>query len=256
VVVIVTFLVVAGIASPLLGLLQTLTHLDPSVLRLTQFSTAVGALIVWGIWRKSLRFPPISKKGIVTPLIVAVGLSIGMVLVLHLLQTLESRTWPIIDPSTLAAPLIVTIGVQLVGAAGEEVGWRGIVQPLLETRMAPIWAAIITGLLFGVGHFYVLGAGLLVFIVFVISAVGLSLALAATTLRRSVGERIAIASVFHWLVNMALLIGFSNGDQTLLWIANTAIATCLIGGICVPFILRAQGTRLRERSSDSRDHSV
>jgi membrane protease YdiL (CAAX protease family) len=251
-----TFLVVAGIASPLLGLFQTLTHLDPSVLRLTQFSTAVGALIVWGIWRKRLRFPPVSKKGIVTPLLVAVGLSIVMVLVLYLLQTLESHTWPIINPSTLAAPLIVIIGVQLIGAAGEEVGWRGIVQPLLETRMAALWAAIITGLLFGVGHFYVLGAGLWVFVVFVISAVGLSLALAATTIRRSVGERITIASVFHWLVNMALLIGFSNGDQTLLWIANTAIATCLIGGICVPFILRAQRTRLRERASESREHYV
>jgi drug/metabolite transporter (DMT)-like permease len=117
VVILVTFLVIAGIASPLLGLLQTLTHLDPSVLRLTQFSTAVGALIVWGIWRKRLRFPPISKKGIVTPLLVAVGLSIVMVLVLYLLQTLESHTWPIINPSTLAAPLIVIIGVARYRAA-------------------------------------------------------------------------------------------------------------------------------------------
>jgi membrane protease YdiL (CAAX protease family) len=49
----------------------------------------------------------------------------------------------------------VTLGAlafMLVLGPVEEFGWRGMMQPLLQRRMAPIWAGLLIGLIWGVWH--------------------------------------------------------------------------------------------------------
>ncbi|WP_147453982.1 CPBP family intramembrane glutamic endopeptidase [Tessaracoccus antarcticus] len=133
--------------------------------------------------------------------------------------------------ATLPAPLAAVLGLQLLGAAGEEIGWRGVVQPLLERRFTVMVSGVITGLLFGLGHFYVLpAAGALAYGVFVVSAVGMSVSLAVVTAGRALIPRIALATCFHWLVNSAMLLLFSDGDVSLLWTINLAIAAVATAG--------------------------
>jgi membrane protease YdiL (CAAX protease family) len=242
------FLVVSALASLLLSMVQGSLKLNSNVTVLTQFSTAIGALVTWIVWRKRLVFPAVSVRGWARPLAAAIVLAAVIGLILFVTEIAESHRWPLLNPSTLGAPLLLVVIAQLIGAAGEELGWRGVVQPLLETRVRMLPAAIITGLLFGVGHFYVISAGIEIYALFIVSAIGLSLLLGYLTTGRSIWQRVAIASVVHWLVNMVFLVGFSGGDESALWTANTAIATGLTGIGYVIFI-RVRVSRLEALTS-------
>ncbi len=238
--VVVAFLVVSAAASPLFTLAQGVTGLDPTILVLTQFSTAFGALVMYAIWRGRLPYPRTTRRGVLAPLWAAVGLSLAVVVLLWLLAIVEPRRWQSLDTSTLPAPLALILFAQFLGAAGEEVGWRGLVQPLLETRMPTLPAAAVTGMLFGLGHFHVAGAGIAVYSVFVVSTIGLSITAAAITAGRPWWARILVATVLHWGVNTGILVAFSNADESMRWMTDTAIATGLVGAACVPLVIRSK----------------
>lgn len=62
---------------------------------------------------------------------------------------------------TKGGPLVVdTGGASLIGllilrsltGPIEEFGWRGVLQPLLQRHMAPIWAGVVVGLIWGLWH--------------------------------------------------------------------------------------------------------
>ncbi len=226
---IVTFALVSTLASPLLGKLQDFIALDPSVLRLTVLSTAVGALVVGSVWRQGLHYPPVIKFGIDRSLVLAVAACLVATGIAMLLAKFEGAPWGPPKAGALGAPLAVVLVMQIVGAAAEEVGWRGLVQPLLETRLSARVASLITGALFGLGHFYLaFTVSPASFGLFLISAIAISMILALATIGRSIGQRIAIATVLHFLLNMATLGLFADGDGSVLYFEDLALAF----GVC------------------------
>lgn len=232
-VVLLTLLLVSAAAAPLLGVLQRLSGLDPATLVLTTFSTAVGALVVVAIWRRRLALPPVVSSDIRRPVLGTVGVVGTFTVLLMIATSYPDPRWPPLDIASSGTPLVVVLGLQVLGAAGEEVGWRGLVQPLLETRTRPLLACLITGLLFGVGHVVVLfavGAG--VFVAFLVAAVSLSFALGLLTYGRSLGARVVIATLLHWMVNMVTLLLFSDGDDSLRWALISAAAILPAGALC------------------------
>lgn len=44
------------------------------------------------------------------------------------------------------------MGFMLILGPVEEFGWRGVLQPLFQRRVAPIWAGLIVGLIWGIWH--------------------------------------------------------------------------------------------------------
>jgi membrane protease YdiL (CAAX protease family) len=234
------FLLASAFASPLLAKIQNLTALDPDVLRLTVFSTAIGAGVVWLLWRKSLPYPPVNRSGFDKTLLFAVAACLIGVGIAFGLAKIEGAPWRSPKPGSLGAPIALVMIVQLLGAAAEEVGWRGVVQPLLETKLAPLKAALITGVLFGLGHFYLAFAvAPASFALFVVSAIAMSVILAVATVGRSLATRIAIATFLHYLLNMATLSLFSDGDGSVLYFADLAVVFGVCGAIAsMPFIRR------------------
>lgn len=237
---IIVFVIASAVASPLLAKAQDLTGLDANVLRLTVFSTAVGALVVWLVWRKALRSLPVNTSGFDRSLLFAVGACLLAIGIAVALAKFENAPWRGPKAGSLGAPLVVVLIVQLLGAAAEEVGWRGLVQPLLETRLAAWMAALVTGALFGLGHFYLaFGVAPLSFGLFLVSAVAISMILALATLGRSIWERIVIATLLHYLLNMATLFLFSDGDGGVRYFADLAVAFGICGALAsIPLILR------------------
>lgn len=239
-----TFLAVAAVASPLLSLLQEAVGPDPEVLRLPTFATAVGAAVVWAVWRDSFTFTHVTARSALRAAVLALLFAVATLAVFLALNMAEGSPWSPLDASTLPASLGLILALQPLGAAGEEVGWRGVVQPLLEDRFSLVWSGVITGALFGLGHFYVLlAAGVVVYLAFVAAAIGLSVTLAVLTTGNSFVARVLIGTLFHWLVNLAMLLVFSGGDESLLWTINTAIATGLVAVLAVVMTQGAQRTQ-------------
>jgi membrane protease YdiL (CAAX protease family) len=246
---IVAFLVASSVASPLLAQAQDWFALDPNLLRLTVFSTAVGAAVVWLVWRKRLAYPPTTRTGLAKPLLAAMGVCFLAAGLLFVVATAQGAPWRPTNLAGLGAPLAIVLLIQLVGAAAEEVGWRGLVQPLLETRMRPYAAALITGALFAVGHFYLLAAvSPLSFALFCLSAIALSVVLAAFTIDRSPANRILIATLMHFAINMATFFLFADGDGSPRYFADLAAVFGLLGAVALVVLLRRPGARADHRA--------
>ena len=90
------------------------------------------------IWRSSLSWYAFLFLGI--PLIFIVGSLIK--------GNLLTDPFPF---STLSAFLLATFFAIIKGPV-EEFGWRGLALPLLQRKLAPIWAGLILGIIWGVWH--------------------------------------------------------------------------------------------------------
>ena len=110
-----------------------------------------------------------------------------------------------------------------VGAVTEETGWRGFAQPVLQSRMTPLAATLIVGVLWGIWHFparpdilmggYGLGGGALLLGILVVRFVFLSIVMAYFYNRAGGSTLIAIA--MHGLHNDSVLFsGTITGDTT------------------------------------------
>lgn len=235
------FLGVSALASVLLGAVQDATGLDPSALRLTTLATAIGALSVSIPWSTRVLLPPTTRRLTIGSVGMALLAATGVGSVLWLLTRVQDSPWPS-EPPPADGSLLGALALLLVGALGEELGWRGVVQPVLERRMRVTLAGAVTGVLFGAGHVYVLFAGgPLVFAAFVCSAVALSVLIAHSTAGRALPARVGIAVLIHGAVNAVMQYGFSGGDESLRWAVTSALALGLVA------VVVAVAVRLRDR---------
>jgi membrane protease YdiL (CAAX protease family) len=58
------------------------------------------------------------------------------------------------DPFPFNSTISVVVALLLAAIKGpvEEFGWRGIVLPLLQRKLAPVWAALLLGIIWGIWH--------------------------------------------------------------------------------------------------------
>lgn len=110
--------------------------------------------------------------------------------------------------ATLAAFLVI----QFVGACGEEVGWRGFLQPAFRTRLGVVGAAVVVGVIWSAWHVDRLGDPA-VFAGFTLTAIALSLALALLG-GGTWWQRGLVAGFAHWAVNVALVLAVDPEPAT------------------------------------------
>ena len=61
----------------------------------------------------------------------------------HLLDPFPFSPWHLVLPA---------LATRLVTGPVEEIGWRGVALPLLQRRVAPLWAGLIIGVIWGLWH--------------------------------------------------------------------------------------------------------
>ena len=111
------------------------------------------------------------------------------------------------DPSLVAGVGLAALAFMLVLGPVEEFGWRGMALPLLQRRMAPLWAGMLLGLIWGVWHlpaFFLGGTpqSAWSFTPFLIGTTALSVIL--TPLFNAAKGSLLWAALFHFQINNPL----------------------------------------------------
>jgi len=108
-------------------------------------------------------------------------------------------------PPEGAGPILAVMAMMLFLGPIEEFGWRGILQPLLQRHMAPLWAGLLIGAIWGFWHlpaFYLAGTvfGGWHFLSFFLGNV--MLAVLVTPILNRTGGSLLWPMLFHWqLIN-------------------------------------------------------
>ncbi|TFL16386.1 CPBP family intramembrane glutamic endopeptidase [Jannaschia formosa] len=108
-------------------------------------------------------------------------------------------------PPEGAGPMLAVMAMMLFLGPVEELGWRGVAQPILQRHMAPIWAGALIGVAWGLWHlpaFYLAGMVFAEwsFVPFFVGNVVLSI-LVAPILNDARGS-LLLPVLFHWqLIN-------------------------------------------------------
>ncbi|KAB1653277.1 CPBP family intramembrane metalloprotease [Pseudoclavibacter chungangensis] len=238
------FLVCTAVCTIALLGVQRLVGLDGRLVFLGQFGPALGALATMLLLPRSQRLPPpprVPRAQFVAHACLALGavalIALGLFLG-ALLLGLPARA-PVFSGGVFALFLVL----QLLGALGEEAGWRGYLQPALETRLPRLPATTITGLVWALWHSQYLAEPAF-FVSFAVSCVGLSV-LMGHLAGGDMLQRTLVAGVMHWLVNVLLALLPSFGQGAASW--TIAIVTVLVA--LVFLVLFRFARRRRDRRS-------
>lgn len=135
---------------------------------------------------------------------VAAATAVSFVAVLAFTATLGLMIGRAPTLSALGAdwPLWLLLPLQALGALGEEIGWRGVVQRAGEEFARPPVVSAVAGLLFGATHLGYWSLGLVPVVMFAVSAMLMSLTI-TTLFTGSLWQRMIPAVVVHLGVNLA-----------------------------------------------------
>ncbi|WP_414166711.1 CPBP family intramembrane glutamic endopeptidase [Streptoverticillium reticulum] len=248
------YLAVAFVAAGVFGAVQPATGIPPEVVQLTQFGPAAGVVTVGLLWPSRVRrrlsgiLPgrrtrgPVGREALLlltAPLIIA--LSVGA-------YACVEGTARMTGPRTLQNPFALIVVAQLVGACGEEIGWRCLLQPLLRTRFGPLGASALVGVVWGVWHVQVFAEAPAYAAGFLLATVAMSVVL-GLGLERVQANRLLLAGGFHTLVNLGMLL-FMDEES------GAVLPMVLFGGACllaaVPWVLRSPAVKILAATQGAR----
>lgn len=187
----------------ILVVVQQLLGLDPTQLSLPQFGPAAAAVFMLIAFKSDQAKLTITFRGIPFVNYVA-ALGIPLVVPVLLFLIYNQFIAPLTPPPIAAASFMLLLGGILVGAFGEEVGWRGYAQQMLANRLNRTSAFLITGVLWGVWHIGNFQHGLLYMAFFVLSTIGYSAVM--DWLLRGTNYNVVLATLFHFGVNAGFYI--------------------------------------------------
>ncbi|MEV0079639.1 type II CAAX endopeptidase family protein [Nocardia neocaledoniensis] len=216
-------------ASGALLAVQQPSGIDPGALSLVQFGPALGALVTWLMFRPTVvgvlpTAVSLRRVGVDVAAVVAVCVTYWLLITG---AAVVSGTATVGPAAVGGVPFVVFLVLQFVGAGGEEVGWRGLMQPMLESRVAKFAAVSVTGAVWALWHVQAFTAGPVVAVCFFVATMAFAVVLGYLA-TGSFRERVLVAAVGHWLINIAgyLLAGDSTLDRP--QIVFVAVAAVLV----------------------------
>ena len=183
-------------------ILSTIQHasgiVDAGKIVLAQFGPGLATLTMLVLFRKDNTKITISFKGISFLKylgVISIPVLVSMMLFLIYSRFIRPLSLPAIDVASFA---IILAGM-LLGAYGEELGWRGYLQNLLDRRLNTLVAFILVGILWGLWHVgnYLNGPVYMLF--FILSTIGYSGVMAWLIL--GTNYNVILACLFHFAVN-------------------------------------------------------
>jgi membrane protease YdiL (CAAX protease family) len=230
------FYVLAMLGAGGLGVVQTWTPLDRNMLTLNQFGPLCAVVVVMAVGggRLRRRWWPLQVITMRDGVAVLAMIAVAVVLFGSIVAWYEIRGWDVHATGLAGLPVALPILVvaQILGAAGEEVGWRGFLQHRLQSRFSVLVSAVIVGLMWGIWHPYVFGEGPSFAGGFLIWTIAMSVIIAVVcdTWRFN---RIACGASLHCAVNIGLMMILNEENGSVRAMTTTSIVTALVAVITV-----------------------
>jgi membrane protease YdiL (CAAX protease family) len=243
---VVSFYAITFLFTIVLSIVQQATGIDAGKIVLPQFGPGLAALAMMVLFRRDDWKPAISIRQIpFRKYLGALGIPVLASIILFLIYTrvISPLSVPLADVTSLA----LMLGGMVLGAFGEELGWRGYLQNLLDERLNGFAAFVLVGILWGLWHVgnYLNGPTYMLF--FVLFTVGCSGVMA--WLLRGTDYNVVLASLFHFAVNAGFyLLKDALADMRL--IALNGIVWMSAAAILVAF-RRKEFLRFRNESADA-----
>ncbi|MDQ3906450.1 MAG: CPBP family intramembrane metalloprotease [Actinomycetota bacterium] len=220
---VVLFYVVALLAAGVLQLVAAWTNFHPQAWSLPQFGPAIAVGVVLAVFPSLRGLVAATFTGRRAGLLRQLGLVAGTTALVFagyigIYAGLGQRL-AVLPLHDLTAPLLIIVPLAFVGACGEELGWRCLLQPLLRRRYSTIATSSLVGLLWAVWHVQVFTQGISIVSAFVIWAVAMSVIM-GLAIERSGGHNLLIAATLHALTNLGTLFlagDDASGDATDSW---------------------------------------
>lgn len=112
-----------------------------------------------------------------------------------------------VTPNIISIVPLMLVGM-LVGAIGEEIGWRSFMQPNLEKEFSIIWASVIVGVFWGFWHIGHYKNGVVFIIGFLLFSISASIIICQ--LLKGTNYNLIISVLFHFSINLGFLLFFKN----------------------------------------------
>ncbi|WP_432015464.1 CPBP family intramembrane glutamic endopeptidase [Streptomyces cucumeris] len=231
---------VAFVAAGVLAAVQPATGIPTQVVQLTQFGPALAVAVAALVWPSRTRgLLSGSAEGGAAP-------GLPLLATAPLIIFLSAGAYAVLsgaahatDPLTLHHPFLLIALAQLVGACGEEIGWRCFLQPLLRTRFGPFTASVAVGVLWGLWHVQALAGSPAYAAGFLLATTAMSIVLGLALDQARGPVRLLCAGAFHALVNLGMLC-FMDEEK------GKPVPMVLFGLACavaaVPWVWRARRT--------------
>jgi membrane protease YdiL (CAAX protease family) len=210
------FYLITMVFSGGLNSLQSGVGLDPDLIQLVQFAPALAVGVMFLLFRRTtgvqVRFQPAGEVAVRSAVVVAIVAAAMLASVgVNLIAGHDLHGW---WSDGLQFPFWALVLTMIVGAAGEELGWRAYLQPYLQTRFSVLRSSVIVGLLWGFWHIGGFEHGLVYMGLFVVMAIAMSVLLGAV-LQAARDANLAVATAFHAAINLGMLLLFNeeSGDK-------------------------------------------
>jgi membrane protease YdiL (CAAX protease family) len=231
---VVLFFVMALLTAGVLQLVAAWTDFHPQAWELVQFGPAVAVGVVLWVFPSLRGLLAATFTGCRVGFLRQLGLVLGTAALIFLgylgIHAALGQRLALLPLHDLTAPLLVIVPLAFVGACGEELGWRCLLQPLLRRRYSAIAASTVVGLLWATWHVQIFTQGVSQASAFVITAVAMSVIM-GLAIERSGGHNLLIAATFHALNNLGFLFlaGDGNGDGVDSWVFALMFAIAAAG---------------------------
>jgi membrane protease YdiL (CAAX protease family) len=201
------FILITLIITLLLAVLQQKINLDFEKITLPQLAPAFAFLVIALIFKDLIFSANFNfNKAIAIKALIAFVVPLLLFGISFFIGKQAGLNVKITENLQSLLPIMI-IGI-LVGAVGEEIGWRGFLQPILEKKYSILLASIIVGVIWGLWHISNYQYGALFMLGFMLVTISASIIIA--WLLRGTQFNIIIATVFHIAINVGFVVFFKN----------------------------------------------
>ena len=194
-----TFYGLTFVFTIILAIVQQFSGLDAEKIILPQFGPGVAAVVMIAWFRSdNLKITIAPNRVSFSKYAVAFGLPMLVSTLLFLIYSQFIHPLTISFPN--AASFTIMVGGMLLGAFGEELGWRSYLQNLLDKRLNEVAAFLLVGVLWSLWHVGNYQNGVLYMLFFTLATIGYSAMMA--WLSRDDDYNVILAGLFHFAVSL------------------------------------------------------